>query len=132
MMTTTRLNLFYLGMVITVTLVLAGWLVFFSHPHDPAHDDGHGHDSAAPRGPQGGRLLSQKDLALEITIFEQGLPPEFHVYAYADGKPLPPDAITLRIDLTRLDGQVDRFDFVPQDDFLRGRGVVTEPHSFDV
>src|SRR3546814_7010003 len=34
--------------------------------------------------------------------------------------------------LNRLGGRVDRFAFVPQEDFLRGVGEVKEPHSFDV
>ena len=34
--------------------------------------------------------------------------------------------------LTRLDGEVNRFAFAPQGDYLRGDGVVHEPHSFSV
>ena len=34
--------------------------------------------------------------------------------------------------LTRLGGNVDQFNFTPEQDYLKGDGVVTEPHSFDV
>lgn len=84
------------------------------------------------RGPHRGRMLRDGDFALEITIFEDGVDPEFRVYAYRGGRPVAPSQVTLRIELSRLGGKVDRFAFAPQGDFLRGNGVVTEPHSFDV
>ena len=31
------------------------------------------------KGPHGGRLLEDGDFALEVTMFERGVPPEFHV-----------------------------------------------------
>src|SRR3546814_5380464 len=34
--------------------------------------------------------------------------------------------------ITRLDGEKTIFNFEPQEDFLRGQGVLVEPHSFDV
>lgn len=84
------------------------------------------------RGPNNGRMLREGDLALEITIFEDGVPPTYHVYPYLDGKPLPPKDVDLTITLNRLDGEVNTFAFAPVEDYLRGDGVVTEPHSFDV
>ncbi len=96
------------------------------------HDHGHHAGDDFPRGPRGGRLLGEDDFSLEITVFEQGLPPEFHVYAYSDGRPLSPDEVDLEIELARLGGRVDHFDFSPRGDYLRGSGTVAEPHSFDV
>lgn len=84
------------------------------------------------RGPHRGRLLRDGDFALELAIFEDGVPPEFHVYAYRKDKPIDPREVNLTVELTRLGGKVDRFSFVAQSDFLRGGGVVAEPHSFDV
>ena len=46
--------------------------------------------------------------------------------------PVSAEEVTLTIDLGRIDGQVDRFTFEPREDYLRGRGEVLEPHSFDV
>ena len=100
-----------------------------------AHGD-HGHGPAAgedyERGPHNGRMLRDRDFALEITIFETGVPPEFRVYPYRDDTPVDPAGIDLVIELGRLGGRVDRFEFSPQGDLLRGDGVVLEPHSFDV
>ncbi|MBL0768128.1 efflux RND transporter periplasmic adaptor subunit [Sphingopyxis sp. DHUNG17] len=84
------------------------------------------------RGPHRGRMLRDGDFALEITIFEDGVDPEFRVYAYRNDKPLKPSEVKLTMELGRLGGKIDRFSFTPQEDFLRGSGVVTEPHSFDV
>jgi membrane fusion protein, heavy metal efflux system len=94
-----------------------------------------GHEQAAgdyERGPHRGRMLRDGDFALEITIFEDGVPPEYRVYPYVDDRPVAPSEVQLSLALTRLGGRVDRFNFAAQEDFLRGDGVVTEPHSFDV
>ncbi len=84
------------------------------------------------RGPHRGRMLRDGDVAIEMTIFEDGVDPEFHVYAYRNDKPLDPKTVQLTVELTRLGNKVDRFAFAPAEDYLRGNGVVIEPHSFDV
>jgi cobalt-zinc-cadmium efflux system membrane fusion protein len=100
-----------------------------------SHAD-HGHDPAAEedyeRGPHNGRMLRDGNFALEITIFETGVPPEFRVYPYRGGTPIEPGDVNLTIELGRLGDRVDRFEFSPQGELLRGDGVVLEPHSFDV
>jgi cobalt-zinc-cadmium efflux system membrane fusion protein len=84
------------------------------------------------RGPHRGRMLRDGDFAIEMTIFEDGAPPEFHIYAYRDDQPVDPREVQLSVALTRLGGRVDQFQFAPEADYLKGNGVVTEPHSFDV
>ena len=84
------------------------------------------------RGPHNGRLLRDGNFALEVTIFESGVPPEFRFYPYQNDQPIAPDAVDLTIELRRLDDQVDKFEFYSQGEFLRGDGIVIEPHSFDV
>lgn len=84
------------------------------------------------RGPHRGRMLRDGDFAVEITIFEDGVDPEFRVYAYDNDEPIDPRNVQLSMALSRLGNKIDRFAFKPQEDFLRGDGVVTEPHSFDV
>ncbi|MGB7374406.1 efflux RND transporter periplasmic adaptor subunit [Pontixanthobacter sp.] len=92
----------------------------------------HSESAEAPEGPHGGRLLTDGDLGLEITIFETGQEPQFRVYPYWQGEELDPAKVNLQITLSRLGGKVDRFTFTAQDDFLAGAGIVEEPHSFDV
>lgn len=83
------------------------------------------------RGPNRGRMLRSGDFALEITIFETGVPPEFHVYAYRGDKPVDPSKVSLAITLKRL-GKTDKLTFRPDKDFLVSTTPVKEPHSFDV
>lgn len=92
-------------------------------------------ESAAPepeKGPHRGRLLVDGPFALELAIFESGVPPEFHAWPTLEGEPVPLDQVNLAVELTRLGNKVDRFEFAPQGDHLRGNGVVREPHSFIV
>ncbi len=84
------------------------------------------------KGPHRGRMLVDGPFAIELAIFENGVPPEYHAWPSLDGKPLPLDQVDFKIELRRLGDKVDRFSFVPQEDYLRGDGVVTEPHSFVV
>lgn len=84
------------------------------------------------RGPHNGRMLRDKDFAVEITIFEDGVEPQFRVYAYTKDKPVAPAQVQLSMALKRLGGRIDKFTFRPEGDYLVGDGVVVEPHSFDV
>ncbi|WP_310541377.1 efflux RND transporter periplasmic adaptor subunit [Phenylobacterium sp.] len=116
-------------------LLLAGSLLAACGDRPKSKAEGDDHAAAAAdfeRGPHRGRLLRDGDFAVEITIFEDGAPPEFHAYVYRKDKPIDPRQVQLTVELTRLGGKVDRFAFAPVEDYLRGAGVVVEPHSFDV
>lgn len=84
------------------------------------------------RGPHRGRMLRDGDFALEVTIFETGVPPQYRLYAYRDGEAISPGEVDAAVTLKRLDGEVNRFTFKPENDYLVGSGTVVEPHSFDV
>jgi cobalt-zinc-cadmium efflux system membrane fusion protein len=84
------------------------------------------------RGPHRGRLLREGDFALEVTIFEDGVPPQYRLYAYQNGEPLDPATVQATIELNRLDGEVNVFEFTAGEDHLGSPDTVTEPHSFDV
>ena len=123
----------------TVVLLLVGagitWSVLRSTKSEaPVADGGHGGEAAAEaaKGPHGGRLLSDGDFSVEVTIFESGVPPEFRVFAYAKDKPLDPAAITLTIELNRFGGRVETIGFAKREDYLVGDKEIVEPHSFDV
>ena len=58
-----------------------------NHDEDGGHDD---HRDDFEQGSHGGRLLTEGDLAIEITIYEQGIPPQFRVYAFDNGTPIAP------------------------------------------
>ncbi|WP_243452969.1 efflux RND transporter periplasmic adaptor subunit [Polymorphobacter multimanifer] len=84
------------------------------------------------RGPHNGRMLRDGDFALEMTVFEDGVPPEYRLYAYRDDKPLPPGEVQASVTIRRLDGEVTTFAFRPEQFYLRGNATLVEPHSFDV
>jgi cobalt-zinc-cadmium efflux system membrane fusion protein len=94
--------------------------------------EGDGAGSGEARGPHGGRLLEDGAFALEVTIYERGVPPQFRLYPFDDGKPIPPAEVSARATLDRLGGRSDVIRFRPEADYLLGDAVVEEPHSFAV
>ncbi len=89
-------------------------------------------DEAEPRGPNNGRLLVDGDFALELAVYETGVPPEFRAWVTDAGRPVPPGRVDLQVTLNRLGGAVDEHGFIAQGEFLRGDALVYEPHSFVV
>ncbi|MCK4863983.1 MAG: efflux RND transporter periplasmic adaptor subunit [Gammaproteobacteria bacterium] len=89
-------------------------------------------DAEVIKGPHGGRLLSNGDFTLELSIFETGVPPEFRAWATNDDELLKPTEVNLNIILTRLGGKKDNIKFKPHGDAMRGDTVIYEPHSFIV
>lgn len=131
----------FLTLVLTALIFSGVGMVIKStnerHDHGPSeHGAPANAETAATaefeRGPHRGRMLRDGDFALEITIFEEGVPPEFHIYPYHSGKPMPPSEVKLAIELGRLGNRIDRITFTAQEDYLRGDQEVVEPHSFDV
>lgn len=126
--------------VLAAGVVLA-WLILGTNKPQPEGDataPGHAEtvDSAAPgtpqKGPHGGKLFTQDGYGTEVTIFEQGVEPEFRVYTYQDGKPIDPAASQVSITLDRLGREPQAFTFTKEQDYLKGDAVVEEPHSFKV
>ena len=101
-------------LIVTATVLLSFLILFLQDDHDHTsggHGHGHGgHDDHAeemPRGPHGGRMLEKDGFNLEMTIFESGVPPEFHIYPYLDGKPLAAKDVQLNIKLHRTGNKTD-------------------------
>ncbi|MGH0030582.1 MAG: secretion protein HlyD, partial [Myxococcota bacterium] len=97
-------------------------------PHGDAH---HAEEASAPRGPHGGRLLASGDFELELALVERGGPPAYRAWARRAGEPVEPQAVDLRVELTRLGGRVDAVAFAPDGDHLRSQTTVADPHSFE-
>jgi cobalt-zinc-cadmium efflux system membrane fusion protein len=96
-----------------------------SHSHDEGEEE-------AETGPHGGRLLRDGAVAVEVSIVENGHPPEMRLFAYRDEVPLDPGEFSASVELDRLGGRRDTLAFMPENDYLRSDGSVREPHSFDV
>lgn len=96
---------------------------------------GHDHPVQAQettKGPHGGKLFTQDSYGLEVTIFEQNVPPEFRLYTYQNGQALEPASSVVTIDLKRLGTETQVIKFAPENDYLKGDAVIEEPHSFQV
>lgn len=83
-----------------------------------------------PRGPNGGRLLESDNFAVELSIYESGVPPEYRAWVYEGNELLPPSTVDLNVVLTRLGDVQDDIRFAAEGDYLRGDTVIYEPHSF--
>lgn len=126
-----------LKVIIIIAVVFVGIFVarkiLKNEPHKAAGAGEHGEAAPEyPRGPHNGRLLSEGNLEVEVTIYEPEIPPQFRVYPFSKGKPLDPSAVKLVIELRRFGGRVDTINFKKEDTYLVGDKVVEEPHSFDV
>lgn len=119
-------------MVLLSSIYIVGLVLTISISTSYAGSQSDTEDAEQERGPRGGKLFRDGDFSIELTIFEQGVPPQFRVYAYENNKSVDPSKVNLSIELHRLDGEINRFTFKPDSDVLIGDGVVTEPHSFDV
>ncbi|MDV6342537.1 efflux RND transporter periplasmic adaptor subunit [Nitrosomonas sp. Is24] len=124
--------------VIAIGIVLAGLILLLDKPSadtaETAAGDASGiaGENQLDTGPRGGKLFADNGFGLELTIFEKGVPPQFRIYLYENGKPLPPAAAKVSIALTRLGAPVQLIKFAPEADYLLGDQVVEEPHSFDL
>lgn len=109
------------------------------HKDDAQHADEEHHEETGEakhpepqKGPHGGKLLTDGRYGVEVTIFEQGVEPQFRLYTYLDGKPLDPAQSQLQLTLERLGQEPQVFKFQKERDYLKGDAVVMEPHSFKV
>lgn len=127
------------GWLVAGWLLLSWMLVALSTPLALAHNETSkavasptSHEGDYAVGPKGGRLLQQDDFAIEITMFESGIEPEMRIYSYTAQQPLPPDAVQLQIQLTRLDGPPETLSFSTEQDYAVSNRAIAEPHSYHV
>ena len=121
--------------VITAALILS---MGRTKPATDEHGHAAGKESAqaaagvATKGPHGGKLFTDGDFGLEITVFEQGTEPEFRLYPFLKGKPLDPASTIATVVVERLGRKPEQFTFAKAKDYLKANAVVEEPHSFEV
>ena len=110
-------------------LALAAWMFFrtrrdvraaAAHSHNHHH---HSHEHSELF------LLDTGHGKLELSVFEDGVPPVFRLRAPA-GEHLPA-AAAVNIETIRPDGVRQTFAFVPKENFLESQNDIPEPHEFD-
>ena len=134
--TVNRRQLWMTAAILGLGVVAGALMVFAGSKTNGPDEHGHGaeerHADGEARGAHGGRLLLQDGFALEVTIFEKGVPPEFRVYATDKGKPVDTAQVRLVGKIARLGAPPQAIGFRAQQDFLRSESEVEEPHSFAV
>ena len=140
-----------IAMVVAITVLLAALILMKGTAHsegasgkhadhaqdESSHEAGHeatanANPGAPKRGPHRGKLFEKDGYGIELTIFEDNVAPEFRVYAYRDGKLLDPATSKVDVMVERLGRAPQIFAFQKENDYLKGNGVVEEPHSFNV
>jgi nickel/cobalt exporter len=110
-------------------LALATWMFFRTRRELHAahhHHHGHGHDHAHSER----FTLDMGHGKLELSVFEDGVPPVFQIRA-PKGEHLPA-AKEVSLETVRPDGTRQVFQFVAKKDFLGSTVDIPEPHEFDV
>lgn len=102
-----------------------------AHADEKAHADGEHHSDAPKKGPHGGRLFNQGSLSVEVLLAEQNGEARHQLWAYENGKPLPPSAITATEQVKRPQGEVQDYAFGVKDDSLVTTKMIAEPHVFE-
>jgi cobalt-zinc-cadmium efflux system membrane fusion protein len=82
------------------------------------------------KGPNNGRILTDRGFTLELAIFEDDVPPEFRAWFSKAGRAIAPADVDLTVILFRPGDKKDVFNFAPIGDFSLGDLEVGEPHSF--
>lgn len=124
--------------VIAIGIVLGGLILTLDKPAtviveaEGIHASEKSAEGQSEIGPRGGKLFTDNDFSVELTIFEKGVPPQFRIFLYEKGKLLPPAAANVAITLSRLGAPAQLFKFTPEADYLLGDHIVEEPHSFDL
>ncbi len=110
-----------------IILGVAGWMIFATwreqrtahNEHDHDHDHVHAHDET--------RRIDTGPGVLVLSIFEDGVPPEFRIAAES-GPLLEADDVVVMT--TREGGATQSFTFVRDGDRLRSTEAIPEPHAF--
>lgn len=109
-------------------LALAAWMFFRTRrevraaaAHNHGHDHHHDHSELF--------ILDTGHGKLELSVFEDGVPPVFRLRAPAGHKLPHPGNITL--ETVRPDGVRQTFAFVQKGTFLESRQDIPEPHEFE-
>ena len=135
-----RKQIIAVAVIVVVGAVTAGLILGMNrskpvtdeHGHATGKESAHAAAGEATKGPHGGKLFTDGDFGLEITVFEQGTEPEFRLYTYLKGKPLDPATTSATVTVERLGRKPEQFTFAKARDYLKANAVVEEPHSFEV
>ena len=106
--------------------VASAWLLSGGHDHGHGHHHGHaGHDDHA-HGEETHRIPVQAG-ALELSIFEEDVPPRFRLFVDGPARPKP-EAVS--VETVRPDGARQLFKMADYGAYLESIEEIPEPHAF--
>lgn len=94
------------------------------------HTDSHSRAEEYEKGVHSGRVFRSDKFSIELSIYEEGSEPKFHLYAYENGKLVDPKKCSAKVMLNRLGNEEEIISFTALDNFLISNEVIKEPHSF--
>ena len=87
---------------------------------------------SSEHGSHGGKLLEIADGFVEISVFEDNVPPLFRLYFLDSAKqPMAPPSNGVEVETLRSKGERQEFAFRPTGDFLEATSDLPEPHEFE-
>lgn len=92
------------------------------------HGEGHDHDHGHHHGHDESVLLDTGHGCIELSIFEDGVPPVFRIRTSGGSKL--PASTDVRVTTERADGNVREFGFETREGFLQSLDSIPEPHEF--
>jgi cation diffusion facilitator family transporter len=100
------------------------------HGHGHGHGDGHGNNHAEHEHESETRVIATAQGVIELSIFEQGVPPRFRL---APGSQPAADSLRpLGLETLRPDGTRQSFSFVNRGGYWESKEEIAEPHAFKV
>jgi len=112
--------------------IVSAWLLSGGEHHGHGHGHGHGHDRDHVEHEHAGesREIATAQGVVELSIFEQGVPPRFRL---AVGAPRPAGSVApLSLETLRPDGTRQSFSFVNRGGYWESTEEIPEPHAFQV
>ena len=112
--------------------IVSAWLLSGSehhgHSHGHAHGQGHEHDEHEHDSET--REIATAQGVVELSIFEQDVPPRFRLVCGA--QPAADSAGPLGLETLRPDGTRQSFNFVNRGGYWESKEEIPEPHAFKV
>jgi len=102
----------------------------FGGHHHPEHAEGDAH----AHGPHGGPLVDTGHGGIELSVFEDGVPPRFRLFfTDANGREtVPPSPASIALNTLRPDATRQVFTFKAGPGYLESNEDIPEPHEFRV
>jgi cation diffusion facilitator family transporter len=108
--------------------IVSAWLLSGSEHH--GHSHGHGHNHVEDEHDPESREIATAQGVVELSIFEQGVPPRFRLKFAA--QPAADNVGPLGLETIRPDGMRQSFSFVNRGGYWESKEEIPEPHAFKV